>query len=318
MGESDDPKVAILVLNWNGADLLEDCLASIEQNTSYPNVRTIVVDNDSSDGSVEMVESKFSGVEVIQHDDNLGWAEGNNEAIRQVSADYYLILNNDTRVRSGWIEELVRCAQEYDSVGVVSPKLVYPDDTPQFLGDKVLLSESGIPEPVMEGIRNVEYRYGSEREVVTAVGAAMLVDDEVFETVGLFDQEYPHYMEESDFCIRTRTAGFRIVYTPESVVVHDSRSTSETDPYYEFYLRRIARVRFYVLNFTLLRLLMQVPLEAVTVLDAIRREYLRWLLKAYWESGKQLPGWFRQRRERTQVSHTTNKIRRALSKLSPK
>lgn len=313
------PTISILILNWNGKELLEDCLTSIEEHTQYENYEVVVIDNDSDDGSVSFVMEQFPETTILRNSSNLGYAEANNRAIRCTTTEYVLLMNNDVAVKDGWLTALVEAAETRPDVGIVSPRIEYANGQPQFLGDKVVLTESNIPNIVLTLVRKIEQRCDHEKEIISGIGAALLISRDVFDAVGYLDEEYEFYKEDTDFCLRARDEGFKVWYTPSSEVVHKSRSTSSSDSYYSYYLRRKSRVRFYVLNYSLPRLVAQFPVECLTVVDSVRNGYTTWLCKAYLDGCKRLPKDLKQRQSRSQVHHTTNKLARlyrALPKLS--
>jgi GT2 family glycosyltransferase len=319
--DQEIPSVSILILNRNGRDLLEECLASVYENTKYPRYEIVLIDNNSNDESVPFVESHFPAVTIIQNGENLGFAEANNRGIKNTDSDYVVLLNNDTIVESGWLTNLARVSIKDCNNKIVSPKLIYGNGDPQFLGDKVLLDESGIPNPINDIIIKIESCFDREKEIYRSIGASMLIQRNLFDKIGYLDEDYEFYMEEFDFCLRARNAGYSVKYTPKSEVVHKSRTSAGTDPYFSFYLRRRSRVRFYLLNFSVLRILLQIPIEATTIVDSFIRGYSRWLFKGYWDALKNLSELLELRSQRPQYHHTTNKIRilkrRALSVLEP-
>lgn len=305
------PSVSILILNWNGKGILRECLSSIYAGTEYEAFSVLVIDNDSDDGSVAMVREEFPEADVLENAENLSFAAANNRAIRRVDSDYVMLLNNDVEVSEGWLAPLVEVAESAPERAVVSPRIVYPDGTPQFLGDKVLLDESNVPELIVETVRWIERQFDEEKQIFSCIGAAMLVDTDLFDDIGYLDEEFEFYKEETDFCIRAKTSGYELWYTPASEIVHKSRSSSATNPYYEYYLRRKSRLRYYVLNYSAPRILFQLPFELLTVVDSVLRHYSKWLFKAYWDGLKRLPADLKERRSRSQVHYTSNKIDRA-------
>lgn len=308
MQRQRSPSVSILILNKDGRDFLQDCISSIQKNTHYSNYEIVLIDNDSDDDSVQFVRENFPNINIIANDENLGFAEANNRGIDQTSSDYVLLLNNDTEVTPGWLTALVDFAESEDDFKIVSPKLVYENGDPQFLGDKVILHESGVPELLNRLLILIERRYDQPKEVVRAIGAAMMIQRELLEEIGYLDEEYEFYMEEFDYCLKARSAGYKVAYTPEAVVIHKSRSSASINPYFSFYLRRRSRIRFYLLNFTVPRLLAQIPIEVMTVIDSIYRGYSKWLFKAYLDSILDLSSLLEERKQRIQYHYTTNKI----------
>ena len=127
-----NPEVCIIILNWNGKELLKDCLSSLLKLTGYPNYKVIVVDNGSTDGSLEYVKKNFPQVDVLPLDKNYGFAKGNNKgikyALKKYKPRYILLLNNDTKIiQRDWLTKLVETAESDKKIGIVVPKLIYTD-----------------------------------------------------------------------------------------------------------------------------------------------------------------------------------------------
>ncbi|MEN6371575.1 MAG: glycosyltransferase family 2 protein [Armatimonadota bacterium] len=216
------PKVAIIVLAWNGRDDTLECLKSLE-DIDYPDFRVILVDNGSTDGTAEAVRSAFPDVEVIETGQNLGFAGGNNTGIRHAldsGADAVLLLNNDTVVAPEFLSSLVQVLYRSDDIAAVNP-LIYYYDQPD-----VVWSAGGEIDR-RTGIayqRYVDIKDAGQFKGVTAVdygvGAALLICREALEKVGLLDPDYFLYYEESDWCFRAKDAGYKTIFTPESKIWH--------------------------------------------------------------------------------------------------
>lgn len=212
------PKVAVLVLNYNGKHFLKVCLESLRKQT-YKNYDVYVIDNGSTDGSVEYVKEHFSWVEVIDLKRNLGFAKGYNEAIKMVDADFVALLNNDTRADENWLNELVNeLAGDKSIIAAGSKILLY--DNPDLInhaGAKI----TPIGGAVDTGLYDLDRKkYNIKRLVGTVCGAAMLVRKNLFLKIGGFDEDFFAYFEESDFCWRAWLQGFKIAYVPDSVIHH--------------------------------------------------------------------------------------------------
>lgn len=221
---SEYPKVAILILNWNGKEDTLECLSSL-QKVEYPSLRMYVVDNGSKDESLKVLRRSFppSGrLTYIGLNENRGYAGGNNIGLERAlkdGADYVLILNNDTLVEPDFLDILVRIARENPDAGVLGPKvLCYPD--------KHLLYSGGEHYSLWFNRRTVNIgeadRKGERgpKKVDYAVGCAMFVTRPFVERVGMLDETFFAYFEEVDWCFRGRRAGFDILYVPEAVVYH--------------------------------------------------------------------------------------------------
>ena len=231
--------LSVVIVNWNGRALLEDCLASLEREVrSRPvpgrlETETLVVDQASSDGSADAVRARFPWAELIELPRNVGFAAGNNVGLRRAKGRHCALLNNDTVVLPGALERCVGYLDANPSVGVVGPQLLDPDGSKQNSVHSVpnLVSEI-VPKAVLETV--APWRYPSKRYehpgpvVVEAVlGACMVVRRTVLESVGLMPEDYFMFLEETDWCWRIRRAGWKVVHLPDARVVHVHGATSK-------------------------------------------------------------------------------------------
>ncbi|NTW00298.1 MAG: glycosyltransferase family 2 protein [Oscillochloris sp.] len=258
------PSLAIVILNYNRADLLEDCLASIYAAPVRCALDVWVVDNASSDGSAAMVRDCFPQARLIESPINGGYSYGNNLALRtmlngecdiqkerdsdsrsfsaQHSArnipDYVMLLNNDTIVPSGALDGLVRYLEEHPDVGAVGPKLILPDGsldlacrrsfpTPEVSFYRMLGLARLFPKSPRFARYNLTYLDpDQETEVDALVGACMLLRGGVLAEVGLLDEQFFMYGEDLDWAYRIKQYGWRIVYYPQVIIHHYKRAAS--------------------------------------------------------------------------------------------
>ena len=223
MGRDRQPHVAVVVLSWNGRDDTLECLRSLERARWEP-LTAIVVDNGSSDGTLEAVRAAFPRVSAIRSEENLGFAEGNNVGIRaalEAGADYVLILNNDTIVDEGAIEALMAEAERRPDVGALCPLIRYTEPP-----DRIWYAGARFDPRAIHNGRHTGYgerdtgQYHSVREIGRATGAAMLVPREVIERVGYFDARLFIQVEDVEWSLRMREAGYRILFVPQAVIAH--------------------------------------------------------------------------------------------------
>ncbi len=235
--------LSIVIVNWNVAPLLRDCLASIAASPEARldadgllhlgtyTVEVYVVDNASSDGSSRMVADEFPWAHLIASEHNLGFSAGNNLALRRCSGRYALLLNPDTRVVNSALDSLLRYADSHPDVGVLGPQLRYGDGSPQssrrrFPTLMTAFMESTLLEEWFPDNRWARAYHLADvpdrtvQDVDWVTGACMLVRRDVLERVGLLDEGYFMYSEELDWCRRITDQSWRIVYLPEAVVVH--------------------------------------------------------------------------------------------------
>ena len=220
------PKVSIILLNWNNPDDTIECLESLKQIT-YPHYDIIVVDNHSTDDSIIKLES-IDNIFIIKNDSNVGFAGGNNVGIEYAlkkSADYVLLLNNDTVVDKDFLSNLIKKIQPEKEVGIVGGKIYYYDD-PQ----KIWAAGGGITKFAKRTFQYGENKkdagqFNTEKEVDFISGCCMLVRKEVFEKIGVLDKAYFMYYEDVDFCLRTKKY-FGIKYVPTATIWHKVSGTS--------------------------------------------------------------------------------------------
>lgn len=228
------PKVFIIILNWKAREDTAECINSVKK-IDYKNYEIIVVDNGSGDGSVEYFRKKFPGIKIIANDRNLGYAGGNNVGIRYAldkDADYVLILNNDTTVTKDFLGTLIDKANTGKKIGIIGPRLKYPDGREQpsgrhFLSFASLLNFilllNGLKKDWKAYENNFvfkDYDRNSAHEVDDVGGCATLIKAEVFEEIGLFDEKYLYCFEEVDFEKRAKEKGWSIWYLPQAVIYH--------------------------------------------------------------------------------------------------
>ena len=232
-------KVSIITVNYNQSGATCEMLESLYA-CNYPELEVFVVDNASPSDHPEIIKEKYPSVEFIQSEVNLGFAGGNNLALRQVTGDYIYLINNDTIVPSGNIERLVEVLDSDPSIGVVSPKIKF-HSSPQ------IIQFAGYTDMSRFTFRNKCIGYGEQdngqhdvmQDTAFAHGAAMMLKREVIDRIGVMNEKYFLYYEELDWCARIRKAGYRIVYVPDTYILHkESLSTGKSSPLQTYYLNR--------------------------------------------------------------------------------
>jgi len=216
------PKVAIVILNWNGYDVTRECLASLSK-IDYPNYEIVLVDNGSTDGSPERLVAEFPGITVIRNKENLGFTGGNNVGIRRAleeNADYVFLLNNDTVVAANFLSELIRAGESDKRIGLLNPKIFYfePSNRIWYAGGSFNIWK-GIASH--RGSRRVDRGLHDLQEEVTFItGCAFLIKTEVIRKIGMLDECFFYTCEDTDWTIRSLNAGYKALYAPSSVIWH--------------------------------------------------------------------------------------------------
>jgi len=219
--------LSIVIVNWNTRDLLKDCLKTVFGSLGNLDVEVLVVDNASTDDSVVMVTAEFPDVKLLQTHQNLGFAGGNNVALKDAVGRYVLLLNTDTLVHGDVLERSIAWLDAHQEVGVLGPRVLNEDGTVQascsaFPSLKYLgLQALGITRiPKFDNYRMTGWDRSSVREVEVISGAAMFVRRAAFKEVGLLDETFFFYGEETDWCRRFGEAGWKLVYAPIPEITH--------------------------------------------------------------------------------------------------
>lgn len=221
----ENPKVAVVILNWNGKFFLEKFLWSV-YNSTYSNLEIIIGDNHSTDGSVDFVRANFPHIRIIENEENLGYAGGYNAVLQQVNADYYVLLNSDVEVTPGWIDPIIRYMESDAQIAAVQPKIKAYHDRRLFEYAGAAggyIDRFGFPfcrGRIMQHLEADTGQYDDAREVFWASGAALFIKKKQWQEVGGFDGDYFAHMEEIDLCWRLKHLGYKIAYCPNSEVYH--------------------------------------------------------------------------------------------------
>jgi GT2 family glycosyltransferase len=212
-------RVSLIILNRDGEDLLDDCLGSLKLQT-FSDFELIFVDNGSSDGSLDRVHRLMPAARCIALEENTGFARGNNLAIAQARGEYVVLLNNDTQLDERFLEELVRPPDRDARVGMVAPKILnfYERDLIDSVGG-LIVCRDGLAQGRGRGERD-RGQYDDLQEVLLPSGCAALYRREMLDEIGLLDESFFMYCEDTDLGLRARWAGWKAVAAPAAVVYH--------------------------------------------------------------------------------------------------
>lgn len=225
--------VSVVIVNWNGKANLQECLTSLSKITYSP-IETIVVDNGSEDGSVAMLKKEFPSAILAEVKKNLGFAAGNNLAYKRSKGKYLLFLNNDCIVTENFLSKLVTYLEKHPTVGIVQPTIFFHrPGTP--LHNKInsigsFFLKNGFLYHQDYGKKFIKEKYSKPFEIFSAYGACFLARREVIEKIGLFDEDYFAYFEETDLCHRVWLAGYSVMTYPSIHVFHKGAQTSSKLP----------------------------------------------------------------------------------------
>ncbi len=246
-------KLSIIILTWNSKGMLKRCLQSIYNNTGVKDYEIIVIDNGSQDGTPEMLKANFPEVKIIRNNINRGVAPARNQGLKLAQGEYLLILDVDTIVKQRSIDTLIDFMERNKNVGLVGPKLIYPDGELQYSCRKF----PTVPSKVFRRmpfhfarsfLRDEEYRewdHNSIREVDYVIGACQLIRRDALEEVGYLDDKMFYGPEDVDYCLRLRKANWGIVYNPNAEVIHDEQRITRRKLFNKITWKHIAALIWY-------------------------------------------------------------------------
>ncbi|OGD54862.1 hypothetical protein A3K80_01410 [Candidatus Bathyarchaeota archaeon RBG_13_38_9] len=225
------PKVSIMIMNYNGKKWLSQCLESIAK-ISYPNFDTYLIDNASTDGSTSYVKENFPWVKIIKYDKNFGFAEGYNRAIKQIKADYIVLLNNDTEIlESDWLDSMISLTQKDKDIAAIAFKMVFMSNP------SIINSVGGIGIPYWRGFEDIGFgehdigQYDTPPiEPFSFCGGAALIRSKAFIELGGFDEPLFAFFEDTDLSWRFRLKNYKIKYLPNAKIAHHYSGTYSEGP----------------------------------------------------------------------------------------
>ncbi len=282
-----DSKVAIIICTYNQEKLLQKCLESLYKKTNYKNYKVFFVD-DSGKGEIgKFVKKKFKKADVTINKKNLGFSGANNvgikKALKNYKPDYVLLLNDDTEIiEKNWLKKMVEVGEKDKKIGILGCRVLNPNKSLQW--------------PLGINEKNKEIK-----EVGEVIGCCLMFKKEVSKKIGLLDEKFnPVYGEESDFCFRAKKAGFKILYTPNSKIIHYGHfSTKTIFPEKIWYLQKKHGIRLEWLNYGIFKIIKYTIIHfgsAILHKNVIKR--LKLLLKAYKENIKNYKEIKQKRKER--------------------
>ena len=222
---NNQPKVAIVILNWNGKRYLEQFLPSVIA-TDYPDLEIIIADNGSTDGSIEFVRENYSSLRIIGFRENLGFAKAYNEALKQVDAAYYVILNSDVEVETGWIKNMVGLMESDKTIAACQPKILSFNNRKLFDYAGAAggwIDRFGYPFArgrIFDVCEEDHGQYDDASLIFWCSGAALFIRSSVFHETKGFDEYFFAHQEEIDLCWRIQYLGYKLSSCPQAVVYH--------------------------------------------------------------------------------------------------
>ena len=228
-------KVAVVILNWNGRTLMEEFLPSVITFTPSTWADVIVADNGSTDGSIEMLKAKFPTVRIIRLEKNYGFAEGYNQALKQIGHEYTVLLNSDVEVTPGWLDAPIAAMDADRTIAAAQPKIRAQRNKMYFEYAGAAggyMDRYGYPYcrgRVLHVVEKDDGQYDTPADLLWATGACLFIRTSVYKEAGGLDAGFFAHQEEIDLCWRLRARGHRIVCTPASIVYHVGGATLNTE-----------------------------------------------------------------------------------------
>ena len=292
-------KVSLIIPNWNGLDFLKVCLPSLLKQ-SYQNFGIIIVDNGSTDNSVEFIKKNYPQIKIYQFRENRGFCQAINAGINLASGEYIFLLNNDTEVEVNCLSELVKTANKNTAAGFFATKMIYFDrrdiinDTGDIFSIYGLAHQRG-KEEIDQG------RYDKEEYVFGACAGATLYRKSMLEEIGLLDEDFFAYLEDIDLSFRAQLAGYKCLYVPTAIVYHvDGGTSKKVDDLPRYHtLRNSLFVITKNLPITLIFLYLPFILlgQVRNFFIGLKHHCLKLILKVYLDYFKELPSLIKKRKE---------------------
>jgi GT2 family glycosyltransferase len=275
--------LSVIIVNFNTAPLLRECLNSIEENREDLHLEILVVDNNSRDHSVEMIKKDFPRVELIANSENIGFARGVNQALNLAKGRYFLLLNPDAKVLPGVLSGLVDFMDQNKDVALCGVQLLNPDGTKQnSIANFPTLAQELFNKSLLRILFPKKYpskyqEYKSPIEVESVIGACMIIRPEAIKEVGELDPDYFLFLEETDWCYRMKNKGWKVYHLPQFKVIHqqgqsliDLRSKGRIEyhrSYFRFFKKNYPPLRYLFLRaIVLVRALINLSLNLLALI----------------------------------------------------
>lgn len=219
-------RTAIVILNWNGEKFLRQFLHTLVENTNPELARICIIDNGSTDGSLQFLSENFLQIQLVKLDKNYGFAGGYNRGLKEIDAEYFMLLNSDVEVGKDWISPLVELMDNDKTIGVCGPKLIDYNNREKFEYAGAAggyIDKYGYPfcrGRLFESIESDNGQHDTREDCLWISGAALFIRSKLFFEVGGFDDDFFAHQEEIDLCWRVQNSGYRVVCEPKSEIYH--------------------------------------------------------------------------------------------------
>ncbi len=323
--EKPQPSVAVVILNYNGEKWLEKMLPSV-QASNYANFKIYVADNGSTDESKTLIKENFSDVIWLDLEENHGFAEGYNQALRQIESTYYVLLNSDVEVAEDWITPIINLMERDQTVAACQPKILSFNNRDQFEYAGAAggwIDKWGYPfcrGRIFHIVEQDQRQHDDTQEIFWASGAALFIRASLFHNIGGFDGSYFAHLEEIDLCWRLKRAGYKIMARPKSVVYHVGGGTLDYENPKKTYLNFRNSLFTLMKNEAIAKLIWLIPLRLFLdgiagILFLVKGQFgnIAAIFRAHWHFFPRIAQLLQQRKatqeliDKTSISQVPNK-----------
>ena len=318
--ETQKMKTAVVILNWNGKHWLEKFLPNVILNSS--DVTVIVADNNSTDNSVSFLQEKFPEIQIIQNEGNYGYAKGYNLALKQIDAEYFVLLNSDIEVTKEWISPIISLMDSDKTISACQPKILDYNNKSKFEyagASGGYIDKFGYPfcrGRIFDELEEDKGQYNDATEVFWATGACLFVRSSHFLEIGGLDEDFFAHQEEIDLCWRLKNKGYKIMVEPKSEVYHVGGGTLNVGSPFKTHLNFRNNLYMLFKNLPLSSLFTIIPirlvLDGIAAFTFLKKEkgisHLFAVMKAHFVFYFEIPKLITKRRKISQKSSLTGKM----------
>ena len=319
--EAQEKLISIVLLNWNGKKLLQKFLPTLIKNSK--GVDIYVVDNNSNDDSIRYLQENFNSVKIIHHKQNLGYAKGYNDAIKNINTKYLVLINSDIETTKNWYQPIIDLMEKQIKIAACQPKVLDYNNKNYFEyagASGGFIDLFGYPfcrGRIFNFLESDKSQYDDDKEVFWATGACLFIKKSSFDEVNGFDEDYFAHQEEIDLCWRLKNKGYKIMVCPKSVVYHVGGGTLEKSSSFKTYLNFRNNLLTLYKNLTRIELIWILPvrfiLDGVAGISFLIKKngfsHLIAVVKAHISFYSKLPKYFIKRKKIKQKANLTGRLK---------
>ena len=319
--ETQKKLISIVLLNWNGKKLMQKFLPTLIKNSK--GVDIYVVDNNSNDDSIRYLQENFNSVKIIHHKQNLGYAKGYNDAIKNINTKYLVLINSDIETTKNWYQPIIDLMEKQIKIAACQPKVLDYNNKNYFEyagASGGFIDLFGYPfcrGRIFNFLESDKSQYDDDKEVFWATGACLFIKKSSFDEVNGFDEDYFAHQEEIDLCWRLKNKGYKIMVCPKSVVYHVGGGTLEKSSSFKTYLNFRNNLLTLYKNLTRTELIWILPvrfiLDGVAGISFLIKKngfsHLIAVVKAHISFYSKLPKYFIKRKKIKQKANLTGRLK---------